>query len=156
MVEKTIEISGARGPSRGDCSAPQGEDEARGTEPAVYTGKPSTVQTERPQPNRSQFTLKKIISIKQPEDLKITMYKGAWVAQPVNHLTSAQVMISQLMSSSPTWGSVLTARSLEPASDSVSPSLSAPLPLVLCLSLTKINKCKKNFFKWCQKYEIRR
>ena len=37
-------------------------------------------------------------------------------------------------------GSGLTARSLEPASDSVSPSLSAPPPLALCLSLAlKIN-----------------
>ena len=65
---------------------------------------------------------------------------GAWVAQSVKRLTSAQVMISQFMSSSPTSGSVLTAQSLEPASDSVSPSLSAPPPLVLCLSLSKINK----------------
>ena len=51
---------------------------------------------------------------------------------------SAQVMILWFTSSSP----VLTAQSLEPASDSVSPSLSAPHPLVLCLS--KINK---NIFK---------
>ena len=47
--------------------------------------------------------------------------RGAWGAQ------SAQVMISRLVSSSPTSGSVLTAQGLEPASDSVSPlSLSAP------------------------------
>ena len=52
-----------------------------------------------------------------------------WVAQSVNRLTLAQVMISQFMGSSPTSGSVLTAQSLEPASDSVSPSLSARLPL---------------------------
>ena len=38
------------------------------------------------------------------------------------------------VSSSPESGSVLTAQSLEAASDSVSPSLSAPLPLALCLS----------------------
>ena len=43
--------------------------------------------------------------------------------------TSVQVMTSQLMGSSPASGSVLTAYSLEPASDSVSPSLSAPSPL---------------------------
>ena len=54
------------------------------------------------------------------------MYGGTWVAQLVKHLTSAQVMILWFMSSSPTSGSVLTAQSLEPASDSVSPSLSAP------------------------------
>ena len=66
--------------------------------------------------------------------------KGPWVAQSVEHLTLAQVMILWLMSSSPTLGSVLTAQSLEPASDSVSPSLSAPPLPVLCLSLSqKIN-----------------
>ena len=60
--------------------------------------------------------------------------------------TSAQVMISRFMGSSPTSGPVVTAWSLEPASDSVSLPLSAPLPLMLCLS--KINKnVKKNFFK---------
>ena len=37
--------------------------------------------------------------------------------------TSAQVVISRSVSSSPASGSVLTAQSLEPASDSVSPSL---------------------------------
>ena len=59
----------------------------------------------------------------------------------------AQVMILWFVGLSPAAGSVLTAQSLEPASDSVSPSLSAPPPLVLCLS--KINKyykkLKKNF-----------
>ena len=54
--------------------------------------------------------------------------------------TWAQVMISRYVSSSPTSGSVLTAQSPEPASDSVSPSLSAPPPLALCLSLPKMNK----------------
>ena len=48
---------------------------------------------------------------------------GAWVAQLVKRPTSAQVMISRSVSSSPTSGSVLTAQSLEPVSDSVSPSL---------------------------------
>ena len=48
-------------------------------------------------------------------------------------LTSAQVMISQFVGLSPTSGSVLTAQSLEPALDSVSPSLAAPPPLALCL-----------------------
>ena len=50
--------------------------------------------------------------------------------------------------SSPASGSVLTARSLEPASDSVSPSLSDPPPIhVLSLSVSKINKRLKKFFK---------
>ena len=48
---------------------------------------------------------------------------GAWVAQSVKRPTSAQVMISQSLSSSPASGSVLTAQSLEPLLDSVSPSL---------------------------------
>ena len=60
---------------------------------------------------------------------------GAWVAQSVECLTSAQVTISRFMSSSPASGSVLTAQSLESASDSVSPSLSSPRPLMLCLCL---------------------
>ena len=55
---------------------------------------------------------------------KIEWSRGAWVAQSVERPTSARVMISRFVSSSPTSGSVLTAQSLEPASDSVSPSLS--------------------------------
>ena len=53
----------------------------------------------------------------------------------VEHPTSAQVMISWLVSLSPALGSVLMAQSLEPALDSVclSLSLSAPPPLMLCL-----------------------
>ena len=53
--------------------------------------------------------------------------------QSVKRLTSAQVVISQFVSSSPVSGSVLTAWSLEPASDSVSPSLSAPPLFTLCV-----------------------
>ena len=62
---------------------------------------------------------------------------GSWVAQLVKRLTWAQVMISQLVSSSPASGSVLTARSPEPVSDSVSPSLSTPPLFVLCPSLSQ-------------------
>ena len=51
--------------------------------------------------------------------------RGTCVAQSVKHLTSAQVMISQLMSSS--LASVLTAWSLEPALDCVPLSL-CPFP----------------------------
>ena len=67
------------------------------------------------------------------------------MAQLVERPTSAQVMISRFVSWSPelgselSWspesGSVLTAQSLDLASDSVSPSLSAPPSLTLCLSL---------------------
>ena len=65
---------------------------------------------------------------------------GAWVAQSVKHLTSAQVMISQLVSSSPVLGSVLAAEGLEPTSDSVSTPLSAPFLLILCISLSLNSK----------------
>ena len=63
-----------------------------------------------------------------------------WAAPSVGGLPLAQVRISPLVSSSPALDSVLTARSLEPASDSVSPSLSAPPMLMLCLSLSLKNK----------------
>ena len=73
------------------------------------------------------------------------------MAQLVKHLTSARVMVSQSVNSSPVSGSVLTPQSLELASDSVSPSLSAPLPLELCLSLSRprpqINKHLKKLLK---------
>ena len=45
------------------------------------------------------------------------------MTQSVKHPTSAQVMISWSMGSSSKLGSMLTARSLEPASDSVTPVL---------------------------------
>ena len=61
--------------------------------------------------------------------------RGAWVTQLVKHLTSAQVMISHSVSSSPTSGFVLTAQSLEPALILCLP-LSAPSP-ALSLSLSQ-------------------
>ena len=74
----------------------------------------------------------------------LTIFKalagGAWVAQSVERLTSAQVMISQSVSSSSASGSVLlTTQSLEPVSDSVSPSL-CDLPRSCSVSVSKINK----------------
>ena len=70
---------------------------------------------------------------------------GTWVAQSVKHPTSPQVMISRFcgfMSSNPKSGSVLTAQSLEPASDSGACYLSLCLfpAHALSLSLSKINK----------------
>ena len=65
--------------------------------------------------------------------LNKTVKGGAQAAQSVECLTLAQVMISQLVNLSPASGSVLRAGSLEPASDSVSPSLSAPPLLTLSL-----------------------
>ena len=56
------------------------------------------------------------------------------MAQSVKHPTSAQVMISCFLGSSPVLASVLTAQSLELASDSVAPSVSDPPLLVLSLS----------------------
>ena len=61
----------------------------------------------------------------------------------VEHSTSAQAMISQLGSSSPVAGSVPTARSPEPASDSVPVSLCPSSARTLSLSHSKINIKKK-------------
>ena len=55
--------------------------------------------------------------------------RGAWVAQLDKHPTLAPIMIIWFVGLSPTSGSVLTAQSLDPASDSVSPSLSASFSL---------------------------
>ena len=62
------------------------------------------------------------------------------MAQLVKRLTEAQVMISWFVTSSPALGCVLTTQSLEPASDSVSPPLSTPPLLMLCVSLSLNNK----------------
>ena len=69
-----------------------------------------------------------------------TYYRGVWGAQSVECPTLAQVMISRFVGLSPESGSGLTAQSLEPTSDFVSPSLSAPHPLMFCLSLPLKNK----------------
>ena len=66
----------------------------------------------------------------------MTGHLGGSVSWASNFL--AQVMISWSVSSSSVLGSVLTAQSLEPALDSVSPFLSGP-PLLI-LSLSKLNK----------------
>ena len=60
--------------------------------------------------------------------LQFKNIRGAWVAQLVEHLTLAQVLISRFVSLSPMSGSVLRAQSLEPALDSVCVSVSLPLP----------------------------
>ena len=62
------------------------------------------------------------------------------MGQLVKQLAVAQVMILQFVSSKPTLGFVLTAQSLEPTSDSVSPPLSIPPLLMLCVSLSLNNK----------------
>ena len=73
--------------------------------------------------------------------LKTSLSRGAWVAQSVKCLTSAQVMISWFMSPSPALGSVLTTQ-WSPLRI-LSPCLSAPPPLILYLCLSKINVKKK-------------
>ena len=65
------------------------------------------------------------------------LFKKGRLAGSVTCLTVAQVMISWLMSLSPALGCVITAQSLEPASDCVCLSL-CPW-LTLCLSFSKIN-----------------
>ena len=68
---------------------------------------------------------------------------ASWVAQSAKRLTSAQMMISWFVDLSPASGSVLTAGSLEPASDSVVSLSLCPSPahtLSLFLSLSKMNK----------------
>ena len=72
-----------------------------------------------------------------PSALNIPKNMGHLGGSVVERPTSAQVMISQSVSSSPASGSVLVAQSLEPASDSVSTSLSAPPLFMLCLSLSQ-------------------
>ena len=95
-------------------------------------------------PSRQKLAPKRIISLS--EDISLVHQfihqkeesGGTWVAQSVKCTTSAQVMISRYVSSSPASGSVLTARSLEPALNSVSPSLSAPSPAhTLSLSVSQ-------------------
>ena len=72
------------------------------------------------------------------------------MAQSVKLLTSTQVMISRFLGSGPALGFVLTIQSLEAASDSVSPSFSAPPLFGLCLCLSKINV--KKIFKAIKTY----
>ena len=73
------------------------------------------------------------MSVIPNEAIKNSTWRGAWVAQSVKCLTSAQVMISQFVGSSPASGSMLTARSLLGI---LSPSLSAPPQLVHVCSLS--------------------
>ena len=70
--------------------------------------------------------------------LSDTLPNYSGVAQLAKCPTSARVMISPFVGSSPGRGLVLRARGPEPASDSGSPSLSlsAPPPCALCLSLS--------------------
>ena len=56
---------------------------------------------------------------------------GAWVVQSVERQASAQVVMSQFMSSSPALGSLLSVQGPPQISGPLSPFLSAPPPLAL-------------------------
>ena len=87
----------------------------------------------------------------------LIVYNGAWVAQQVKHLTSAQVMILRFMTSSPTSGELMPrigwAWALLQVSSSplwwallLSLSPSSPHPRSLVTSLTlSLSKKKKRF-----------
>ena len=85
-------------------------------------------------------TVLQYINVSNPHaaHIKFTQWWGRpWVAQLVQRPALAQVTISQFVGSSPSSGSVLTAQSLEPASDSVPASFSGSLLFVLCLCLSQ-------------------
>ena len=99
----------------------------------VFTGTWFTATKNLQEPNQAIGTQRGLAK-------KTDAWRGAWGAQLVKRPTLAQVMVSQSVGSSPASGSVLAARSLEPASDSVSPSLSLSLPLPRLRSPSMINK----------------
>ena len=77
--------------------------------------------------NQNNYLVKLSIRIRK------LCYGGAWVAQSVKHPTSAQIMILQFTSLSPTLGSVLTAQ-IQCLPLSLCPFLPAQ---VLCLPLSQ-------------------
>ena len=86
---------------------------------------------------------------------KFIIFGDTWVAWSVKRPTLAQATISQSVGSSPTSGSVLTAQSPEPGLDSVSSSLSLPLPCSFSVSLClkkketlKIKRTKGEMAEW--------
>ena len=79
------------------------------------------------------------------------------MAQSVKRPTLAQVMISPFVGACPASGWALTARSLEPASDPVPPSPSAPPLLTFCLCpsfQSKIHVKKTNENKYVNKVKV--
>ena len=87
--------------------------------------------------SRKIFKVPMAILDSSPSGSNNEAFGGTWVARSVKRPISAQVTMSWLVSSSPASGSVPTAQSLEPVTDSVSPSLSAPPLFMLCLSLSQ-------------------
>ena len=103
---------------------------AQSLEPALDSVSPSLFAPPCPPLSLSappQLALCVFLSLKNKEKhlkkcfkkIKIEKLRGTWVVQLVKRPTLVQVMISWFMGSSPVLGSVLTAESLEPASDSV-------------------------------------
>ena len=81
-------------------------------------------------------------SAREPMKIKKYIFKNkfpwdTWVTQLIKCPTSAQVMISWFVGSSPASGSMLTAQSLEPPLYSVFPSPSVLRLLTLSLSLSQ-------------------
>ena len=89
---------------------------------------------------QNKYSISQLLPTRFGHATKVWPIRGARVAQSVKRPTLAQVMISWFVSSSPKGGSVLTVRSLEPALDSVSPSLSVRPLLALSLFLSLKNK----------------
>ena len=85
----------------------------------------------------SLFSKTVLLYTKNSIAFKKNLSRGRLGGSVIKGPTSAQVMISRCMGSSPTLGTVLIAQSLEPASDSVSPSFSAPALLTLSLSVSQ-------------------
>ena len=77
-------------------------------------------------------------------DVFCTALAAHWIKCP----TSVQVMVSRFVGSNPRFTSVLMTLNMEPASNTVSHSLSAPSPCVFCLSLSlSKNREAKNILK---------
>ena len=115
----------------------RGENHTQGQMPLWQTGKEAAQQ-----PPSSQKLLHQVT---RTAHLKSLNWRGAWVARPVERLTLARVM-TLFVGSSPASGSVLPPRSLEPASDSVSPSLPLPRSGSVSPCLSKTNQCQKQIF----------
>ena len=126
-VPRAVKLHGDRTEKRGD----QGRGGGEGQVPFMGTEFQSRKEKRVLKPDGGGCTTARTYFISQRHTLKtadLTTIKlnslwGTCVAQSVNCPTSAQVMMSQFVGSSPVSCSVLTARSLEPVSDSVSPSL---------------------------------
>ena len=97
----------------------------------------------RAQPDQLHPPAGPVAPLPAPPLFNYKVFGGTWLAQSVKHPTSAQVMISRLEGSSLASGSVLTAQSLELASDPVSSPLCPSPARALSLSLS-LSPCLQN------------